>query len=69
MDGSLDAITTAPICKAAIQRAGSKFPGHTEMLADFTKSEKTVMMLKTWNVPNQFDTDTKKEKKKRFYIY
>lgn len=68
MDGSLDAIATAPICKAAIQRAGSHFPGHTEMLADFTKSKKTVMMLKTWNVPNHFDaefnTDTKKEKKK-----
>lgn len=63
MDGSLDAITTAPICKAAIQHAGSQFPGHTEMLADFTKSEKTVMMLKTWNVPNRFDTDIKKEKK------
>ena len=66
MDGSLDAIATAPICKAAIQRAGSPFPGHTEMLADFTKSERTVMMLKTWNVPNQFDTDRKKEKKKGF---
>ena len=67
MDGAFDAIATAPICKAAIQRAGSQFPGHTEMLADFTKSEKTVMMLKTWNVPNQFNsefnTGTKKEKK------
>ena len=67
MDGALDAIATAPICKAAIQRAGSQFPGHTEMLADFTKSEKSVMMLKTWNVPHQFDdefnSDTRKEKK------
>lgn len=63
MDGSLDAIVTAPICKASIQRAGSQFPGHTEMLADFTRSKKTVMMLRTWNVPYQFDTDTKKEKK------
>ena len=66
MDGSLDAITTAPICKAAIQRAGSSFPGHTEMLAAFTKSEKTVMMLKTWDVPNQFNADRKKEKKNGF---
>ncbi len=67
MDGSLDAITTAPICKAAIQRAGSPFPGHTEMLANLTHSEKSVMMLKTWNVPNQFTSefniDTKKKKK------
>ena len=63
MDGSLDAITTAPICKAAIQRAGSPFPAHTEMLANFTRSEKSVMMLKTWNIPNHFNPDTKKEKK------
>ena len=26
LDGMLDAITTAPICKASIQRAGSPFP-------------------------------------------
>lgn len=63
MDGTLDAITTAPICKAAIQRAGSPFPAHTEMLANFTRSEKSVMMLKTWNIPNHFNPDTKKEKK------
>ena len=50
-NGSLDAITTAPICKAAIQRAGSPYPGHTEMLADLTQTPKVVMMLKTWADP------------------
>ena len=45
LDGELDAITTAPICKAAIHRAGMPYPGHTEMLADFTDTPDVVMML------------------------
>ncbi len=32
----LDAIVTAPICKAALHAAGMDYPGHTEMLADLT---------------------------------
>lgn len=67
LDGTLDAITTAPICKTSIQKAGSPFPGHTEMLATLTRSEKCVMMLKTWDIPPQFHSelniDSKKEKK------
>ncbi len=47
MHGELDAITTAPICKAAIHRAGITYPGHTEMLADFTSTPHVVMMLCT----------------------
>ncbi len=47
MDGELDAITTAPICKAAIHRAGMAYPGHTEMLAAFTNAPDVVMMLCT----------------------
>ena len=47
MRGELDAITTAPICKAAIHRAGISYPGHTEMLADFTSTPHVVMMLCT----------------------
>lgn len=66
-EGMLDAITTAPICKASIQRAGSPFPGHTEMLTYLTQAEKSVMMLKTWDIPSQFQPedslDAKKEKK------
>ena len=47
MHGELDAITTAPICKAAIHRAGISYPGHTEMLASFTSTPHVVMMLCT----------------------
>ncbi len=67
LDDMLDGITTAPICKASIQRAGSPFPGHTEMLTSLTQSQKSVMMLKTWDIPPQFvsgrNIDPKKEKK------
>ena len=45
MGGELDAITTAPICKAAVHRAGMAYPGHTEMLAAFTNAPDVVMML------------------------
>ena len=47
MQGELDAITTAPICKAAINRAGIPYSGHTEMLAAFTNTPDVVMMLCT----------------------
>ena len=47
MRGELDAITTAPICKAAVHRAGVHYPGHTEMLAAFTNTPHVVMMLCT----------------------
>ena len=47
MRGELDAITTAPISKAAINRAGVPYPGHTEMLAAFTNTPDVVMMLCT----------------------
>ena len=47
MDGELDAIATAPICKASIYRAGMPYPGHTEMLADLTNTPDAVMMLCT----------------------
>ncbi len=47
MSGALDALTTAPICKAALHRAGFTYPGHTEMLAAFTDTSHVVMMLCT----------------------
>ena len=47
MQGELDAITTAPICKAAINRAGVHYSGHTEMLAAFTNTSDVVMMFCT----------------------
>ncbi len=55
MQGQLDGITTAPICKAACQRAGVPYPGHTEMLAAFTNTPQAVMMLMT---PNENSGET-----------
>lgn len=38
-------IATAPINKEAIQAAGFRFPGHTELIAELTKSRRVCMML------------------------
>jgi 4-hydroxythreonine-4-phosphate dehydrogenase len=40
-----EAIITAPISKLAFSKAGINFPGHTEMLADYFKVKKFVMMF------------------------
>lgn len=45
MDGRLDAITTAPINKAAWALAGLPWRGHTEMLAELTGSKNVAMMF------------------------
>ena len=45
MDGKIDAIATAPINKEAIQKAGYKFQGHTEILATRTKAKNYAMMF------------------------
>jgi len=45
MDGKVDAIATAPINKEAIKKAGSKFKGHTELLAARTKARNYAMMF------------------------
>lgn len=42
---SIAAIVTCPINKAAMQMAGSKFSGHTELLAEQTESDNFAMML------------------------
>jgi len=39
------AITTAPINKEAMHLAGYRYPGHTEMLADFTHTPDVALML------------------------
>ncbi len=41
----LDAIVTAPICKESWQRIGCRFPGHTELLAERTKTKRFAMMF------------------------
>ena len=44
-NGEIDAITTAPINKEAIRKAGYKFHGHTEILATRTKTKDYAMMF------------------------
>lgn len=45
MDGRLDAMVTAPICKEGFHKAGINVPGHTELLAQLTRTKKFAMML------------------------
>ncbi|HMK82314.1 MAG TPA: 4-hydroxythreonine-4-phosphate dehydrogenase PdxA, partial [Candidatus Bathyarchaeia archaeon] len=41
----IDAIVTCPINKLAMNMSGYKYPGHTELLADLTKSKNFAMLL------------------------
>ncbi len=43
--GTAAAMATAPISKEVLNRAGYHFPGHTELLADYTGTREFVMML------------------------
>jgi 4-hydroxythreonine-4-phosphate dehydrogenase len=43
--GEVDAVVTAPISKEAAQKAGLRFPGHTEFLAHLTGTKDFAMML------------------------
>ncbi|MBU1027125.1 MAG: 4-hydroxythreonine-4-phosphate dehydrogenase PdxA [Candidatus Margulisbacteria bacterium] len=45
MDGKIDAITTGPINKEAIRKAGYKYQGHTELLAARTGAKNYGMMF------------------------
>lgn len=45
MNKEIDGITTAPINKEAIHKAGYRFQGHTELLAARTKTKKYAMMF------------------------
>lgn len=47
MGGQVDAICTAPLNKEALQAAGHKYPGHTELLASLTGTTEVSMMLST----------------------
>lgn len=44
-DEKIDALVTAPICKASLKLAGFDYPGHTELLAEFSKTRRFAMML------------------------
>ena len=43
--GCIDGIVTAPINKEAINLAGCRYPGHTELLADLTGAKESGMMI------------------------
>ena len=45
LEGKVDAVTTGPIHKKAINLAGHKYSGHTEIFADYTKTKDYCMML------------------------
>ena len=45
MEKKVDGIVTAPISKEALRLAGFSWPGHTEMLAEFTRTKEYAMML------------------------
>ncbi len=50
LDGKLDAVVTAPICKQALHLAGHRYPGQTEFLANLTGTKRFAMMLVTGNL-------------------
>jgi 4-hydroxythreonine-4-phosphate dehydrogenase len=45
LEGKVDAVTTGPIHKKAINLAGHEYSGHTEIFADYTKTKDYCMML------------------------
>jgi len=45
LDGSIDAICTAPINKEALNAAGHRYPGHTELLAKLTGTREVSLTL------------------------
>lgn len=45
LNKQVDAVVTAPISKEAFKAAGLKWPGHTEMLAELTRTTEYAMML------------------------
>jgi 4-hydroxythreonine-4-phosphate dehydrogenase len=45
LEGEIHGITTAPISKEALNMAGYNYPGHTEILADLTRTEEFAMMF------------------------
>ena len=45
LTGEVAAMSTAPINKESMHRAGHQYPGHTELLAELCRCEDFVMML------------------------
>jgi 4-hydroxythreonine-4-phosphate dehydrogenase len=49
MDGRVSAIATAPVNKLGLARAGLPWKGHTDLLAELTRSPRVAMMF--WSEP------------------
>lgn len=47
LGGEYDAMVTMPVAKSSLYLAGWKYPGHTEMLADYCQSQEHLMILMT----------------------
>ena len=45
LEGSVQAVATAPLNKEALHLGGHKYPGHTEILAELTNTKDYAMML------------------------
>lgn len=45
LEGKIDAICTAPLNKEALNAAGHRYPGHTELLAELTGTKEVSLML------------------------
>ena len=45
LEGAIDALVTAPINKESFNMGGFDYPGHTEFLAELTKTKDYAMML------------------------
>ncbi|MCX8129340.1 MAG: 4-hydroxythreonine-4-phosphate dehydrogenase PdxA [Clostridia bacterium] len=50
LDGKINAIATTPINKEAIKAANIDFIGHTEMLADLTKTDDPLTMFQVYSL-------------------
>ena len=45
MAGKISAICTAPLNKEALHLAGHRYPGHTELLAELTGTEESMLLM------------------------
>jgi 4-hydroxythreonine-4-phosphate dehydrogenase len=50
LEGTIDAICTAPLNKEALHAGGHKYPGHTEILAELSGTNEYAMMLTAPNL-------------------
>lgn len=54
--GQVDAVATAPLNKEAMQAAGHKYPGHTEIFAERMQAPRSCMMLTSPELTCSFAT-------------